>query len=71
MHSADRGREELTAEIGAAFLAAETGTRTTASESESANYVALSWLRAIKADKKLVVQAASAAQKAADLILSA
>jgi antirestriction protein ArdC len=62
------GREELVAELGAAFLCAETGTETGDTAGQSAAYLA-SWLETIRADKKLVVQSASAAQKAADLIM--
>lgn len=60
------GREELIAEMGAAFLCAETGIQATFSN--SAAYLA-SWIRTIKADPKAVVVAAGKAQKAADMIL--
>jgi antirestriction protein ArdC len=60
-------REELIAEIGAAFLCghAEIGERTIVN---SAAYVA-EWLKRIKDDKKLIVQAAAQAQRAADFVL--
>ena len=53
--------------MGAAFLCGHTGieNRTIAN---SAAYLA-GWLRAIKKDVRLVLSAASAAQKAADCIL--
>jgi antirestriction protein ArdC len=60
-------REELVAEMGAAFLSGHTGIAA-ATLSDSASYLA-SWLRVLKSNRKLVVQAAAQAQKAADLIL--
>ncbi len=60
------GKEELVAEMTAAFLAAETGIGCTLET--SASYLE-GWRTAIKADSKLVVTAASAAAKAADLVL--
>jgi antirestriction protein ArdC len=57
----------VVAEMGAAFLSGHTGIAA-ATLPHSANYLA-SWLRVLKSDRKLVVQAASQAQKAADLIL--
>ena len=62
-------REELIAEMGAAFLSAETGTDPGQLE-QSAAYLA-TWLGALKDDKKLVVSAAAAAQRAAEFITSA
>lgn len=59
--------EELVAEIGSAFLAGEAGI-SPATINNSAAYVA-SWLRKLKDDRRLVVQAAAAAQRAADLVL--
>jgi antirestriction protein ArdC len=60
-------KEELIAEIGAAFLCgqAEIADRTI---DNSAAYVA-EWLKRIKDDKKLIVHAAAQAQRAADFIL--
>jgi antirestriction protein ArdC len=60
-------KEELIAEIGAAFLCgqAEIAERTI---DNSAAYVA-EWLKRIKDDKKLIVHAAAQAQRAADFIL--
>lgn len=60
-------KEELVAEMGAAMLAGQTGIITTTLEN-SASYLA-GWLKVLKADSKLVVQAAAQAQRAADLIL--
>lgn len=61
-------KEELIAEFGAAFLCAESGI---VNESVSANHAAYiqGWLRALKNDKSLAIQAAQRAQKAADVIL--
>ena len=60
-------KEELVAEMGAAFLCAESGLFHH-TEEQSAAYVA-GWLKALRGDSRLVIQAASAAGKAADLIL--
>lgn len=60
-------REELVAEMGAAFLSDHTGIAAVTLPN-SASYLA-SWLRVLKSNSKLVVQAATQAQKAADLIL--
>lgn len=65
--SPDYGKEELIAEMSAAFLSAEAGLeRSTVIENQAA-YIS-GWLGTIKADKKLVVWAAAAGQKAADWI---
>jgi len=60
-------KEELVAEMGAAFLCGQVGIveRTL---NNSASYVA-SWLQRLRDDRRLVVQAAAQAQKAADFIL--
>ncbi|MVP02149.1 ArdC family protein [Paenibacillus lutrae] len=60
-------KEELVAEIGAAMLCGIAGIDNSTMEN-SAAYVA-SWLRKLKDDKRLIVQAAGQAQKAADHIL--
>jgi antirestriction protein ArdC len=60
-------REELVAEMGAAFLAGFCGIEDRTINS-SAAYLA-NWLDALKKDTRLVLIAASQAQKAADLIL--
>lgn len=54
--------EELIAEMGAAFLCAESGI---AYQTQHADYLAC-WLKVLKADKKAILTAASQAQKAAD-----
>lgn len=60
-------REELVAELGSAMLSGLAGL-TIAAGDNSAAYVA-GWLRRLKDDRKLVVNAAAQAQKAADLIV--
>jgi antirestriction protein ArdC len=60
-------REELVAEMGAAFLSGHAGIiERTLDNSEA--YVQ-AWLARLKEDRRLIVQAAAAAQKAADFIL--
>ncbi len=66
--SHDYSQEELVAEMGAAFLAAEAGIDAEGLMDNSAAYVA-SWLKALRNDKKLVVFAGAQAQKAVDHIL--
>jgi antirestriction protein ArdC len=61
------GKEELVAEMGAAFLSGQAGI-VDGTLDNSASYIA-SWLATIKQDAKMVVQAAAQAQKAADYIL--
>jgi antirestriction protein ArdC len=63
----DYSREELVAEMGAAFLAGYCGIENR-TINNSAAYLA-NWLNALKKDSRLVLVAASQAQKAADLIL--
>lgn len=65
--SEDYGREELVAEMGAAFMCGHCGIEQQ-TINNSAAYVA-GWLKTIRKDAKLVIQAASAAQKAADHML--
>jgi antirestriction protein ArdC len=60
-------REELVAEMGAAFLSGLTGIDAV-TLSSSASYLE-SWMRVLRGDKKLVITAARQAQRAADLIL--
>jgi antirestriction protein ArdC len=59
-------REELVAELGAAFLCGHGGIENTIQN--SAAYLQ-NWLEALQNDNKLIVQAAAQAQKAADFIL--
>lgn len=60
-------KEELIAEMGASYLAGFTGIDAVTLPN-SAAYLA-SWIKVLKGDKNLLVQAAGAAQKATDLIL--
>jgi len=60
-------KEELIAELGASMLCGITGIEPTTLEN-SASYLQ-HWIKALKGDSKLIVQAASAAQRAADFIL--
>jgi len=59
-------KEELVAEMGAAFLCALSGIERK-TEDNSAAYLA-HWIKALQGDPKLIVTAAGAAQKAADFI---
>lgn len=65
--SHEYSKEELVAEMTAAFLCAEAGILMGTIEN-SASYLA-SWIKALKGDVKLLVGAAGEAQKAADHIL--
>jgi len=64
----DYGYEELTAELTAAFICAETGISNETSENNSMAYLQ-NWKNAIKADNKLFIMAAARATKAARFIL--
>ncbi|HEY4311611.1 MAG TPA: zincin-like metallopeptidase domain-containing protein [Pirellulales bacterium] len=64
--SADYGKEELIAEMAAAFLCGEVGIHPAVIGNQAA-YIG-GWLKQLKNDKKLVIAAAGAAQKAADWI---
>lgn len=59
-------KEELIAEFGGAFLCASAGITNTIED--NAAYIA-SWRKVLAMDKKMIVQCASAGQKAADYIL--
>jgi antirestriction protein ArdC len=61
-------QEELVAEMGAAFLCGHCGIEQATLEN-SASYIA-SWLQVLKNNKKMLVNAAAQAQKAADFILA-
>jgi len=63
-------KEELIAEMGACFLAAESGINleNTKMFDNTASYLS-GWMKKIKDDPKLLVQAAGKAQKAVDFIL--
>lgn len=66
--SCNYSKEELVAEMGAAFLCGEAGIDNEAVVKNSAAYLD-GWRRKLKADNKVVIQAAGQAQKAADHIL--
>jgi antirestriction protein ArdC len=59
--------EELIAEMSAAYLCAEAGISPAVLENQAA-YIA-GWLKKLREDRKLVVQAAAQAQRAADYVL--
>ena len=59
--------EELVAEFGAAFLCAFAGIDNPASEALQASYIE-GWSTVLRKDPRLILQAASAAQRAADYI---
>ena len=61
-------KEELVAEMGAAFLAGHTGIEQVTLATNAA-YLA-SWVKALKGDARLAIQAGAAAQKAVDYILN-
>lgn len=61
-------QEELVAEIGAAMLATELGIEV--EWDQTAAYID-SWLKALKDDRKMIIQAAQKAQKAVDVVLPA
>lgn len=67
--SHEYSKEELCAELGAAFLVNHCGLETSASFRNSAGYIQ-GWLKALKNDKRLIVSAAGAAEKAVNLILN-
>ena len=64
--SPDYGREELVAEMAAAFLCGHAGI-TPATVENSAAYIG-GWIKTLKSDNRLAIAAAGAAQKAADWI---
>lgn len=61
--------EELVAEIGAASILATLGIENTSTFRNSAAYIQ-NWLKALKNDKKMIVTAASKAEKAIKMILN-
>jgi antirestriction protein ArdC len=65
--SATYSREELCAEMGAAYLCAEAGISSSVIENQAA-YIS-GWLKKLHDDRKMVVIAAAQAQRAADFIL--
>ena len=66
--NATYAKEELVAEIGSAFLGARLGFEPHHIE-DSAAYI-VSWLEALRNDKRLIVRQAAAAQRAVDYLLS-
>jgi len=66
--SHEYSKEELVAEMGAAFLCGHSGIHQKTIDN-SAAYIQ-GWLKALKNDKTLLVQAAAQAQKASDFILN-
>ena len=62
-------KEELIAELGAAFLVNHARLETSSSFRNSAGYIQ-SWLKALKDDKRLIVSAAGKADKAVAMILN-
>jgi antirestriction protein ArdC len=66
--SEDYSKEELVAEMGAAMLCGIAGIESRTLEN-SASYLQ-SWINKLKSDSRLIVSAASQAQKAADYILA-
>lgn len=65
----DYSKEELVAEIGAAALMNITGTETPKAFRNSAAYIQ-NWLTALRNDRRMIVSASGAAQKAVDYILA-
>ena len=65
--SHEYSREELVAEVGAAMLCGMTGIENRTIEN-SASYLR-TWIDRLKSDSRLIVTAASSAQRAADYIL--
>jgi antirestriction protein ArdC len=65
---ANYSREELVAEMGAAFLCGVAGIDSNDAVEQSAAYLK-GWLSALRADPRMLVVAAAQAQKAADYIL--
>lgn len=66
--SCDYSKEELIAEIGAAYLTNKAGLDTTKSQTNSAAYIQ-SWLKILESDEYLIVKASAQAQKACKFIL--
>lgn len=66
--SDEYSKEELVAELGAAFLCGFTGIEAETLENQTA-YID-NWKKVIAADKKMIISAAAQAQRAADFILN-
>jgi antirestriction protein ArdC len=67
--SATYSKEELVAELGSAFLCAETGISSDNLIENSVAYVQ-SWIKALKNDAQFIISASSKARKAAEYILN-
>ena len=67
--SADYSREELVAELGAAMLCTVTNIDSRKAFRNSVAYIQ-GWLRTLKNDNKMIVWAASRAEKAAKYIMN-
>lgn len=61
--------EELTAEVGAAFLNNHTGILNDETIKDSTAYIQ-GWLQQLRNDKKFIIEASAKAQKAVDYILN-
>jgi len=68
-NSSTYSKEELTAEIGAAFLNSHTGILNDDTLTDSTAYIQ-GWLSKLRNDKKFIVEASAKAQKAVDYILN-
>ena len=68
-NSTNYSKEELIAEIGAAFLNAHTGILNEDTLTDSSAYIQ-GWLNKLRNDKKFIVEASAKAQKAVDYILN-
>jgi antirestriction protein ArdC len=66
--SAVYSKEEMTAEMGAAYLCAEAGISPAVIPNQAA-YIA-GWLKKLRDDRRIVIHAAAHAQRAADFILN-
>lgn len=67
--SHEYSKEELVAELGAAFLCSAAGIDSPELEEQATAYIQ-SWIKVLRNDTKLLIQAAAQAQKATDLILN-
>ena len=68
--SKEYSREELVAEMGSAFLSAHAGLDTSKTLDNSVAYLQ-SWIKKLQNDPKMIIQASSQAEKAAEYILNA
>lgn len=68
-NSSSYSKEELVAEIGAAFLNNHTGILNEETLTDSSTYIQ-GWLNKLRNDKKFIIEAAGKAQKAVDYIIN-